>query len=85
MGALFEKRKLEAVAPQRFPALFAKYVTLRKFLCHFLDRKRTPFGVLFTLSPSEILSPPRPCAYSPWTSGRTAAVWCGHRRGPAAR
>ena len=74
-----------SLARQRLPALFAKEYTLRKFLCHFLDRKRTPFGVLFTLSPSEILSPPRPCAYSPWTSGRTAAVWCGHRRGPAAR
>ena len=68
-----------------FRGVFAKEYTLRKFLCHFLDRKRTPFGVLFTLSPSEILSPPRPCAYSPWTSGRTAAGWCEHRRAPAVR
>lgn len=67
-----------------FRGVFAKEYTLRKFLCHFLDRKRTPKGVLFTLSPSEILSPPRPCACSPWRNERTAAVWCGHRRGPAA-
>ena len=32
-----------------FWSVFAKEYTLRKFLCHFLDRKRTPFGVLFTL------------------------------------
>ena len=40
-----------SLARQRLPAFFAKEYTLRKFLCHFLDRKRTPFGVLFTLFP----------------------------------
>ena len=31
---------LECLAAQGVPRFFAKHVTLRKFLCHFLDRKK---------------------------------------------
>lgn len=50
-NALFEKSKLEAVVPQRLSAVFAKEYTLRKFLCHFLDRKKDAFRRPFYVIP----------------------------------
>ena len=47
----FSSVNLKCLAAQGVPRFFAKYVTLRKFLCHFWIGKRTPNGVLFYVIP----------------------------------
>ena len=47
----FSGGNLECLAAQGVPRFFAKYVTLRKFLCHFLDRKKDAFRRPFYVIP----------------------------------